>query len=115
MAPVIATFTLLPGLVRGESSAGALVLPAGATEVRLRLTLEGETYKTYRATLSTPEGMKVWSRDVTKGRTLKSAYLTLGVPAELLKGGDYVLDLNGANADGGWESVADYAFRIVKK
>lgn len=114
-APVIATFTLLPGLVRGESGAGPLVLPAGATEVRLRLTLEGETYKKYRATLSTPEGRKVSSRDITDGPSMKSAQLTLSFPAEILKGGDYVLALSGANADGKWEGVADYAFRIVKK
>lgn len=114
-APVIATFTLLPGLVRGESGAGSLVLPAGATEVRLRLTLEGETHKKYRATLSTPEGRKVWGRDVTNGSSMKSDQLTLSLPAELLKGGDYVLDLSGTNAAGVWESVADYAFRIVKK
>lgn len=114
-SPVIATFALLPGMVRSESGAGALVLPAGATEVRLRLTLEGEAYEKYRATLSTPEGRKIWSREVTNGRPMKSAHLTLSLPADLLKSGDYVLDLSGANAAGKWESVADYAFRIVQK
>lgn len=113
--PVVATFTLLPGVVRSERGAGPLVLPAGATEVRLRLTLEGATYRKYRATLSTPEGAKVWSRDVSKGPSMKSAHLTLSFPAELLKGGDYVLDLSGANAAGKWESVSDYSFRVVKK
>jgi len=118
-APVIATFTLLPGLVRGEG-AGALAVPAGATEVRLRLTLDAGPYQKYRATLSTPEGRKIWSQDVVpnvaKGRaSTKSNLLTLGVPADLLKSGDYVLDLSGANATGKWESVADYSFRIVKK
>lgn len=113
--PVIATFALLPGLARGSSGAGALVLPAGATEVRLRLVLEGEAYKTYRAVLSTPEGRRVSSRDVTNGPAAKSANLTLTFPAELFSSGDYVLDLSGANTPGNWESVADYSFRIVKK
>jgi hypothetical protein len=112
---VIATFTLLPGLVRSESGVGPLVLPPGATEVRLRLALEGEAYEKYRVTLSTPEGRRVWGRDLTKGQSMKSAHLTLTIPAELLKGGDYVVDLSGANAAGKWESVADYAFRVVKK
>ena len=114
-APVIATFTLVPGLVRGENDAGALAVPAGATEGRLRLTLEGERYKKYRATLSTPEGRTIWSIEVTNGPAMKSTHLTASIPADLLKNGDYVLDLSGAKAAGGWESVADYAFRIVKK
>jgi len=114
-APVIATFTLLPGLVRGGRGAGPLVLPAGATEVRLRLTLEGEAYEKYRATLSTPEGRGVWTQDVTNRPSLKSTHVSLGLPADLLKDGDYVLDLSGVTAAGKWESVADYSFRIVRK
>lgn len=115
-APVIATFTLSPGLVRSENGAGPLVLPAGATEVQLRLSLEGETHKKYRATLSTPEGRKIWSRDLTGGRpSIESTHITLSLPADLLEGGDYVMDLSGVNVDGKWESVADYSFRVVKK
>jgi hypothetical protein len=114
-APVIATFTLPLGLARGASAAVPLILPAGATEVRLRLTLEGEPYRNYRAVLSTPEGRRVSSRDVTNAPPMKSSDLTLSFPAELLTSGDYVLDLSGANAPGKWESVADYSFRIVKK
>jgi len=114
-SPVIATFTLLPGMVRGESGAGALILPDGATEVRLRLMLEGEDYKQYRATLLTPEGRKLWGRVVAKGTSKKSGNLGLSLPANLLKSGDYVLGLSGANSDGKWESVADYSFRILRK
>lgn len=112
--PVIATFTLLPGTVRGESGA-QLTLPAGTTEVRLQLGVEGEPYKKYLATLSTPEGRKVWSRRVTDKPSMKSGHLTLSFPANLLKDGDYVLEIGGTNADGKWESVADYSFRVVKK
>lgn len=112
--PVVATLTLLPGLARGESSA-QLILPPAATEVRLRLGMEGETYEKYRATLSTPEGRKLWSRVVTHQRATQSGRLTLSVPAGLFKGGDYVLEIGGANAGGDWQSVADYAFRIHRK
>jgi hypothetical protein len=111
--PVIAAFTLSPGLVRGASGANSLALRAGTKEVRLRLTLDDTTYKNYRALLSTPEGRKVWSRDVAGKRSSKSA-LTLTVPANLLKSGDYVLELSGANDGDGWESVADYSFRVVR-
>lgn len=114
-APVIATFTLPFGLARGASAAAPLILPAGTTEVRLRLTLEGEPYRNYRAVLSTPEGRRVSIRDVTNGPPMKSSDLTLSFPAELFNSGDYVLDLSGANTPGKWESVADYSFRIVKK
>lgn len=115
-APVFATFTLSPGLVRSENGSGPLVLPAEVTEVQLRLSLEGETHKKYRATLSTPEGRKIWSRDLTGGRpSTKSTHITFSLPADLFESGDYVMDLSGANADGKWESVADYSFRVVKK
>jgi hypothetical protein len=115
VAPVIATFTLLPGTLRSESNAGALVMPAEANKVQLRLTLDGDAYKKYRATLSTPEGRKLWSRDVTKSSSQQSPYLILSLPANLLKSGDYVLDLSGTDANSDWESVADYIFRVIKK
>jgi hypothetical protein len=114
-APVIATFTLLSGLARGGNGAGPLVLPVGATEVRLRLTWEGDPYKQYRAVLSSPEGRRISSRDVTTGPATRSADLTLSFPADLFNSGDYVLDLSGAKAPGKWESVADYSFRIIRK
>ncbi len=114
-APVLATFTLTPGLVRSESGSGPLVLRAVVTEVRLRLTLEGEPYEKYRATISTPEGTRVWSGELSEGSLKKSTLLTLNLPARVFKNGDYVIDLSGANAPGKWESVADYSFRIVKK
>jgi hypothetical protein len=112
--PVVATFTLLPGMVRGESGT-QLTLPAKATEVRLLLGMDGQTYKKYRATLATPEGRKVWSREVADKPSMKSANITLSLPANLLKDGDYVLEISGENAGGKWESIADYAFRVVKK
>lgn len=114
-SPVVATFTLQPGMVRGESGSGPLTLSSGATEVRLRLLLEGGEYKQYRATLSTAEGRKLWGRVVTKGTSNKSASLMLSLPANLLKSGDYVIDLSGANDYGKWESDADYSFRVVNK
>ena len=114
-APVFAIFTLTPGLVRGESGADSLVLRTVVTEVRLRLTLEGEPYEKYRATVSTPEGTSVWSGELSSGSSKKSSLLTPSLPAKLFKNGDYVLALSGANAPGKWESVADYSFRIVKK
>lgn len=112
--PMVATFTLMPGTVRGESSA-QLNLSARATEIHLQLGMDGDVYKKYRATLSTPEGRKVWSGGVANKPSMKSAYITLSFPANLLKSGDYLLEIGGANADGLWKSVADYSFRVVKK
>jgi hypothetical protein len=114
-AVVVATYTLLPGTVRGEGGANSIVLPGGTTEVRLRLALEGVAYKKYRATLSTPEGAQLWSHLVTNRSSIKSDLLTLSLPTKLFKGSDYVLTVSGVNADGKWESVADYSFRVLKK
>jgi hypothetical protein len=109
-----ATFTLLPGMVRGEGGS-QINLPAGTAEVRLRLGMEDAAYNKYRATLYTPEGKQLWSRVVATQPSIKSAYITVSFPAALLKGGDYVMAVSGADVDGKWESVADYSFRVVKK
>jgi hypothetical protein len=112
---VVATFTLLPGTTRGSGEANSVVLPGGATTVRLRLVLDGETYKQYRATLSTAESKELWRRVVSDLVSLKSASLTLSLPAKIFESGDYILELSGANQNGKWESVTDYSFRVVKK
>lgn len=114
-APVLATFTLTPGLVRGAGGAEPLVLRAVVTDIRLRLTLDSEPYEKYRATISTPEGTRVWSGELSNGSSKKSSLLNLSLSANLFKNGDYILDLSGANAPGKWESVADYSFRIIHK
>lgn len=113
--PVVATFTLLPGAVRSEGNVSPLVLPASANKVRLRLMLESDDYERYRATLSTPEGSRLWVGIIADKNSNNSAYLKLNLPAKLLKPGDYVLSLGGANSDRQWESVTDYSFRIVRK
>jgi hypothetical protein len=113
--PVVAAFTLLPGTVRGGGDSNSIVLQARTTEVHLRLVLDGEFYGRYRATLSTVEGRKLWSRIVSGKASIKSGPLSLSLPGELLKNGDYVLELGGANAGSDWESVADYSFRIIRK
>lgn len=112
--PTVAVFTLLPGMVRGGAGA-QLVLPAGATEVRLNLTFEGEGFLRYRLNLSTPEGKTILTRDQRGSSTGRVNQLTFAVPAGSLDNGDYVLELSGSNLNDNWENVADYTFRIVKK
>jgi hypothetical protein len=113
--PVIAAFTLLPGTVRGETGT-QLNLPTGATQIVLRLGIEGEPSQKYRATLSTPEGKKLWSGIVAAVKpSNNSSRLTVSFPANLLKGSDYVMAVSGVNAEGKWESVADYSFRVARK
>lgn len=114
-SPVIATITLLPGMVRDEGGAAPLVLTGRATKVRLQLLLEGERYRQYRATLSTADGRKLWDHVVAEGTSGRSGSFALSLPADLLRNGDYVLHLSGAKSDGKWESAADYSFRVVKK
>jgi hypothetical protein len=113
-APVVSTFTLLPGVVRGQSGT-QLVLPAGLSAVRLYLRLDGESAKKYRVTLSTPEGRKVWSRDMTGNSSSRSAQLSLTLPANILNNGDYVIEIGTATVAGGWQTVADYSFRVLRK
>lgn len=111
----VASLTLTPGLTR-ESSASArtLRIAPGSTRARLTLELDQADYASYRAALVTATGRRVWSGDRLRKSASGSA-LVLTLPAALLAEGDYVLELSGAAPSGGFESVADYSFRVLRK
>jgi hypothetical protein len=109
---VFATITLTPGALRDGAAIGNLVMPPGATQVRLRLELEGDDYQSYRAAISTPEGRRVWNGVARKDRAGNAQSVTLTLPAAALKRGDYIVELSGADAGGRSEPAAQYSFRV---
>jgi hypothetical protein len=113
--PFIA-FSLTPGLVR-SGGGRTLNVPPGESLIKLRLKIEsdGPTYTSYRAVIETAEGREVWRADSI---TAPTAAGTLNLPAihgKDLPPGDYVLLLSGKRPDGGFEGVADYSFKVVRK
>lgn len=117
MPPSIITFVLTPGLVRG-GEAKTLIVPRGTSALMLRLNSEAGSYNSYRAVIETVDGRQVWSAASIKMRRpsgREGAISLPALPAKVLRAGDYVLRLSGERPDGGFEGVADYSFRVVRK
>lgn len=112
--PVIATFLLSPGLVRGEGARNQITIPAKQNQIRLQLNLEENEYARYVAEIENPDGEKVWSARVPKAKKGVKT-INLLVPARSLSKGDYRLILKGETAEGETETVSEYPFSVVKK
>jgi len=109
--PVIASFVLVPSLVRESGETKRLVIPREAKLVRLRLLVEGDEYKSYRAEIHTVEG-----REVSRPQPTKSGNtVVLKLPSHLLTEGDYLVTLQGVTATGDTEGVGKYFFRVVRR
>jgi len=102
----------MPGALRDGATAGEVSLPPAATHLRLRLQLEEDRYQTYRAVVSTPEGVRIWTGAASKDRATNANSVTLTLPTSLLKRGDYVVEVTGAVAGGKFEPAAAYSFRL---
>jgi hypothetical protein len=115
-ATQIVTFVLTPGLVRGSEQATRLLVPKGANRIRLDLRFEDARYAEYQTTLETAENKPVWSQGhIAASHMAGGPRLIVDVPANVLATGDYVLALGARSSSGRFESIADYAFRIVKE
>ena len=89
----------------------------GLRLLQLRLMLKNTAdYQTLRATLKTvDDGATVWSspRLQAKGTGAQKS-LTLNIPAQQLKRGDYEVLLSGTTASGADEEITSYYFSVVK-
>ncbi len=110
------TFILMPGLVRGTDEPKRLVIPRGAELVRINLDFEQGNYKSFRATLETVDGKRIWSSGPLAARSNKAGKIvTLELPAPLFTKGDYIVTLSRVGAGGSLEPVGEYYFTVVKK
>jgi anti-sigma factor RsiW len=129
--PSLAIFalTLTPGVLRSGAEQKTLDLPPGPSLVRLRLDIEGQSYETYRVTLETAEGRKVWSKEGLKAILEgKVRIVVLELPSKLLGNKDYIVELSGVRSGvvqgnqhpgeaqhPATEEIAAYSFRVVKR
>ncbi|HYO64225.1 MAG TPA: hypothetical protein VER08_11385 [Pyrinomonadaceae bacterium] len=112
------SFELTPGQVRGGGGGNTLAVSAGAKSVLLNLNVETLAHENYRAVIETADGREVWRGDALqpdRAAGARNVVRLLAVPARSLPPGDYVLLLSGRRADGRFEGVSDYSFRVVRK
>jgi hypothetical protein len=114
--PEVVAFVLTPGSVRGsEPGLASLVIPPGATRVRLEARFEGD-YPEYEGILQTAENKRIWTARNLKAegsRDGKSVFIDIS--SGLISPGDYILTLRGVPAMGAPETAAEYAFRVAKR
>ena len=114
--PTIATFTLLPGSLRGSGNLRRVSVPGGKQDVvRLVLMAEADGKGIYRAELLTADGKTLLARDrLQVVNNNGGPRLVLNIPAHLLKVGDYQIKL-GRQLDGKTEVIGSYYFRALQK
>jgi hypothetical protein len=114
-APVVLALAVGPG-VRSANAATpvALVIPAGASEVRLVLTLEDRENDRYRVILRAVAAAEVLRRDNLKPAASGPAF-TIPVPTSRLASGDYLLTLQGASGSGEFDDLSQSLIRVDKR
>jgi hypothetical protein len=107
---------LTPGAVRQAGDEIKRVTPpADATVVRLELESQSEDARGYRATLLSDDGRALLTRESLEARESGGARrVSFDVPAELLTRGDYRVKLSRRTADGSYEDIASYSFRVAR-
>lgn len=108
------TVPLMYVLSRAAQESQKVSIPGGINIVELRLNIPRQQYQSYQVTLRVNDGPEVFTVgglqvEYTKeGRVLK-----LRIPARLLTPQDYILSVNGLDAGGQLEDVAEYFFRVA--
>jgi hypothetical protein len=108
------TVPLIPGMLRDGGTLARVEVPQQAQAVRFRLALTGPGYRSYRAVFYDADAEELWAASnlhVASGDASKS--LTVVVPSELLRRGDYEIRLSGISQRGKEQTAATYRFRIT--
>ena len=109
----VLTVVLTPGLTRDGGEIKKISISAETDSVRFRLGLAENYYPQYRAILLSDSLSQVWTGDHVRANTTDNL-AEADVPAYLLSAGDYQIKLSGQLANGSFEDVASYRFRVVR-
>jgi hypothetical protein len=90
----------------------ALVIPAGASEVRLALNLDDRENDRYRVILRAVGGAEVLRRDNLKPAAAPGPAFMIPVPASRLATGDYLLTVQGARGSGAFDDLSQSLIRV---
>jgi len=112
--PLVLSFVLSPGLLRGADGPKRLIVAPTTSELRLQLDLEsGVSGTSFTAELKTSAGDVVWSQGGLRTRPIDGgAAVSLAVPAALLLAGDYELELRDS---GRLQDPVHYYFSVVRR
>ena len=110
----LARLTLIPNLSRGNGKEPSIALDPGVSSLELLLPLIEDRYGSYRVSVSTADGAAVWQQENVRTRLGFGTrhFIRLQMPARTLTDNDYVVRLYGAAADGKFEDVAAFLFRV---
>lgn len=113
----IASLTLLPGLLRGETVLPQLVVPQSAQLARLEIQLEPrDKYPQFRAELRSQRGDEILaSNKLREQRSNGTRAVVLEIPASIFSSGDYELTLKGMNPGRQFEDVGYYRFSVRRQ
>lgn len=106
--------TLTPGLTRDGGEMKRISIAPGTDRVQLRLLLTSDEPQTYRAEVLTSERASVVVIDDLKPQIQDSQrFITITFPIKILKHDDYQVRVGGRHADGSYEEIGRYQFRVV--
>jgi hypothetical protein len=113
--PTIA-IVLLPQ-ARAIGPIATLAVPRSVDRVPFELRLESHDFPRYRVTLRDPGTDHIlWRSDTLTARVADTVpRIPIVVPAGLLEGQHYSLELEGFRGSGGTEVVGSYAFQVVRR
>lgn len=106
--------TLTPGLTRDGGEMKRISIAPGTDRVLLRLLLTSGEPQTYRAEVLTSERTGVVVIDDLKPQIQDSQrFITITLPITILKHDDYQVRVSRRHADGSYEEIGRYQFRVV--
>jgi hypothetical protein len=114
-ASVVSMF-LAPELGRGEGKSNRVYISNRIDRLRLKLEVDGDGYKKYRAEVQTAEGKVILRSDNLKLKaSRRGKVVEVELAATRLTEGDYIIVLSGATGDGDYEKISAYHFRVTKR
>lgn len=116
--PGVVALVLPTGVTRSGADQRPLIVPAGATLVRLQVDIPGDRHSgRLHAVLRTPETTNIWSQDVVlpERAAARTARLSVPIPSPVLPDGDYILTVQTYLPNGDREDLTSRAFRVVRR
>jgi len=112
--PVFALSFVRGGGADPSQPVNRITLPPQSKSIILLLELEPDPdLHSYRVAISTTDGRSVWTKDGLRPKSNNA--LALSFNSSLFKPGDYLLTLEGINAQEGRTPVAAYTFRALNQ
>jgi anti-sigma factor RsiW len=118
--PVVPVPTLALVLAPGVRSAEArapvtLIIPAGAEEARLALTIQDAESQRFRVILRAIGGPEILRRDLPPRTSATAQTFTITLAASRFDSGDYMLTLQGATSGSELEDLSQSLFRVRRQ